>query len=46
LLPDNGWIKAAGKMSFPEENGTLQAVLKVDRATVAEAPAEDKFLRN
>lgn len=45
-LPDNGWIKAAGKITFPEENGTLQAVLQVDRATVAEAPPEDKFLRN
>lgn len=45
-LPDNGWVKVAGKMSFPEENGTLQAVLQVDRATVAEAPPEDKFLRN
>ncbi|MEY3395087.1 MAG: hypothetical protein RL346_1323 [Verrucomicrobiota bacterium] len=45
-LPDNGWIKAAGNMTFPEENGTLQAVLQVDRATVAEPPPEDKFLRN
>lgn len=46
LLPDNGWIKVAGKMTFPEENGTLQAVIVVARATVAEAPQEDKFLRN
>jgi uncharacterized repeat protein (TIGR03943 family) len=46
LLPENGWVTVAGKMSFPEENGTLQAVLHVDRATVAEEPIEDKFLRN
>ncbi len=45
-LPENGWVKVAGKMSFPEENGTLQAVIQVDRATVAEEPIEDKFLRN
>lgn len=46
LLPENGWVKVAGTMTFPEENGTLQAVLQVDRATAAEVPAEEKFLRN
>jgi uncharacterized repeat protein (TIGR03943 family) len=46
VLPENGWVKVAGKMTFPEENGTLQAVLEVDRATAAEAPPEDKFMRN
>ena len=45
-LPENGWVKVAGKMSFPEENGSLQAVLLVERATAAEAPLEDKFMRN
>lgn len=45
-LPVNGWVKAAGKMTFSEENGAFQPVLVVDRATAAEAPAEDKFLRN
>lgn len=45
-LPEKGWVKVAGKMTFPEENGTLQPVLQVDRATAAEAPLEDKFMRN
>jgi len=45
LLPENGWVKVAGTMSFPEEEGTLRAVLKVDRATAAEVPQEEKFLR-
>ena len=45
LLPDNGWVKVAGAMTFPEENGTLKAVLEVTRATAAEVPPEEKFLR-
>jgi uncharacterized membrane protein YcgQ (UPF0703/DUF1980 family) len=45
LLPENGWVKIAGTMTFPEENGTLRAVLVVDRATVADVPPEEKFLR-
>lgn len=45
LLPENGWVKIAGTMTFPEENGTLKAVLNVDRATAAEVPPEEKFLR-
>jgi uncharacterized repeat protein (TIGR03943 family) len=45
MLPDNGWVKVAGSITFPEENGTLQAVLEVDRATAAEVPEEEKFLR-
>jgi uncharacterized repeat protein (TIGR03943 family) len=45
LLPENGWVKVAGTMTFPEENGTLRAVLVVDRATAAEVPQEEKFLR-
>ena len=45
LLPDNGWVKAAGTMTFPEENGTLKAVLKVTRTTAADVPPEEKFLR-
>ena len=45
LLPENGWVKVAGTMSFPEEDGTLRAVLNVDRATAAEVPMEEKFLR-
>lgn len=46
LLPENGWVKVAGTMTFPEENGTLRAVLVVERATAAEVPLEEKFLRN
>ena len=46
LLPENGWVSVAGTMTFPEENGMLQAVLEVERATAAEMPAEEKFLRN
>lgn len=45
MLPDNGWVKVAGTITFPEENGTLRAVLVVDRATAAEVPEEEKFLR-
>lgn len=45
LLPENGWVKVAGTMTFPEENGTLRAVLEVERATAAEVPQEEKFLR-
>ncbi len=45
MLPVNGWVKAAGIMTFPEENGTLRAVLTIDRATAADVPEEEKFLR-
>ncbi len=45
LLPENGWVKIAGTLTFPEENGSLKAVLKVDRATAAEVPEEEKFMR-
>ncbi len=45
MLPENGWVKVAGTMTFPEEEGTLRAVLVVDRATAAEVPQEEKFLR-
>jgi len=45
MLPENGWVKVAGIMTFPEEEGTLRAVLEVDRATAAEVPLEEKFLR-
>ena len=45
ILPENGWVKIAGTMTFPEEEGTLRAVLEVERATAAEVPPEEKFLR-
>ncbi|WP_411826238.1 TIGR03943 family putative permease subunit [Luteolibacter sp. AS25] len=44
VLPENGWVKVAGTMTFPEEDGTLRAVLEVERATAAEVPPEEKFL--
>jgi uncharacterized repeat protein (TIGR03943 family) len=43
-LPENGWVKIAGTITFPTEEGTLRPVLVVDRATPAEVPAEEKFL--
>ncbi|MBC7979617.1 MAG: DUF1980 domain-containing protein [Armatimonadetes bacterium] len=45
LLPENGWVKVAGTMTFPKRDGIVQAVLEVDRATAAEVPAEENFLR-
>lgn len=45
LLPENGWVKIAGTLTFPNENGGPRAVLNVDRATAAEVPEEEKFLR-
>lgn len=45
-LPDNGWVKVAGTMTFPEEEGMIHAVLRVERATAAQEPAEESFLRN
>ena len=45
LLPENGWVNVAGTMGFPEENGIIRPVLFVERATAAEVPAEEKFLR-
>lgn len=44
-LPQNGWVKAAGTMRFPMENGVIQPVLEVDRTVVAEPPFEESFLR-
>lgn len=46
LFPENSWVKVAGKMTFPQEEGTLRAVLEVERAAPAEIPLEEKFLRN
>ena len=46
LLPENGWVKVAGTMRFPEEAGISRAVLEVERASAADVPPEEKFLRN
>lgn len=45
-MPENGWCRVAGTMTFPLENGVIQPVLKTERALAAEPPAEESFLRN
>lgn len=44
-LPENGWVRVAGTMRFPLEEGTLQPVLVVDRAMAADPPIEESFMR-
>lgn len=44
-FPENGWVKVAGTMRFPLEEGVLQPVLAVERALAAEPPYEESFLR-
>jgi uncharacterized repeat protein (TIGR03943 family) len=44
-LPENGWVKVAGTMRFPLEDGVIQPVLMADRAVAAEPPFEESFLR-
>ncbi len=44
-LPENDWVKVAGTMTFPVENGVIQPVLEVERALAAEPPFEESFLR-
>ncbi|MFT3989930.1 MAG: TIGR03943 family protein [Luteolibacter sp.] len=41
---ENSWVKVAGTMRFPVEQGALQPVLHVERVDAAEAPAEEIFL--
>ncbi|MCP5543753.1 MAG: DUF1980 domain-containing protein [Akkermansiaceae bacterium] len=43
---ENGWVKVAGTMTFPLEEGIIQPVLRVDRVLAAEPPYEESFLRN
>lgn len=45
-FPENGWVKVAGTMRFPLEEGILQPVLEVERSMAAEPPFEESFLRN
>jgi hypothetical protein len=45
-LPENGWTRVAGTMTFPLENGVIQPVLNVERALAADPPIEESFLRN
>ena len=44
-FPENSWVKVAGTMRFPLEEGILQPVLNVERAIAAEPPFEESFLR-
>ncbi len=44
-LPENGWVKVAGTMRFPLEDGVLQPLLMADRAIATEPPYEESFLR-
>lgn len=45
-MPENGWVRVAGTMTFPLENGVIQPVLRAERAVAAEPPVEETFLRN
>ncbi len=45
-LPENGWARVAGTMTFPLENGVIQPVLEARRAMAADPPVEETFLRN
>jgi uncharacterized repeat protein (TIGR03943 family) len=43
--PENEWVKVAGVMRFPLEDGIIQPVLEVERSAVAPPPFEETFLR-
>ena len=45
-FPENSWVKVAGTMRFPLEEGVLQPVLIVERTAAAEPPYEESFMRN
>jgi len=45
VFPENGWVKVAGTMGYPLENGVLQPVLRVERTLAADPPFEEHFLR-
>jgi uncharacterized repeat protein (TIGR03943 family) len=45
-FPENSWVKVAGTMRFPLEDGVLQPLLVVEKALAAEPPFEESFLRN
>ena len=46
VFPENEWVKVAGTMRFPLEEGVIQPVLHVDRVMAAEPPYEESFMRN
>jgi len=45
-MPENGWARVAGVMTFPLEEGVIQPVLRAERAMAADPPVEETFLRN
>jgi hypothetical protein len=45
-MDENQWVKVAGTMSFPMEEGLLQPILTVDHTVETEPPFEESFLRN
>jgi len=45
-IAENEWVKVAGTMNFPMEEGLLQPILTVDRTVKADPPFEESFLRN
>ena len=44
-MPENGWVKVSGTMTFPIEGGLVQPVLQVEQALAAEPPYEESFMR-
>ena len=45
-ISENEWVKVAGTMNFPLQEGLFQPVLTIERTVAAEAPFEESFLRN
>jgi hypothetical protein len=44
-FPENGWVKVAGTMRFPLEEGILQPMLMVERVLAAEPTGEENLVR-
>jgi uncharacterized repeat protein (TIGR03943 family) len=44
-MPENGWVKVSGTITYPTEKNGVQPVLKVERAMAAEEPFEESFQR-
>lgn len=45
-IAENEWVKVAGTINFPMEDGLLQPILSVERTVESEPPFEESFLRN
>lgn len=44
-MPDNGWVKATGTITYPVGKNGVEPVVKVDRVLAAEEPYEENFMR-